>query len=157
VGAVLEVKSDLSKKWDEVLQTAKAVSRLTRRPRVTGMYGGQPPTRIPLFAVGYTGWKSLETLEEKMQDGPIDGILVINPGLFVSTRRQLIERQEEGHSRGDLTNVYSTAKGEDAEALWGFLCCLTEALHGMTPIGQTFTAYGSGQRENETQPPASGA
>jgi hypothetical protein len=147
VGATLEVKSDLSKTWDEVLATATAVKRLSRSPRVTGMYGGQPPTRIPLFAVGYTGWKSLATLVQKVEDGLVDGILVIDAGLFASTRRLLIDLHDQRRPLADLTDVYSTTAGIGADALWGFLCCLTEALHGMTPIGQAFTAYGSEQGE----------
>jgi hypothetical protein len=154
VGAALEVKSDLAKKWDEVVETAKVVKRLTRGPRVTGMYGGQPPTRVPFFAVGYTGWKSLATLEEKVQGGLVDGILIIDAGLFACTQHRVINI-EAGRNPGEMTGVYSITAGEDAEALWGFLCCLTEALHGMTPIGQAFTAYAEPEQpDDQSQPPA---
>jgi hypothetical protein len=158
VAATLEVKSDLSKKWDEVQETARAVKRLTRNLRITGMYGGQPPTRIPLFAVGYTGWKNLDTLAEKVEDGMVDGILVIGAGLFASTRRSLIDIEAGQRSPGDLTGLFRITGGKEAEALWGFLCCLTQVLHGMTPIGQAFTAYAeSGPREKEASAPANGA
>src|SRR5262245_20005326 len=73
VAAVLEVKSDLSKKWDEVRETAAAVKRLTRSTQVTGMYGGSPPTKVPIFAVGYTGWRTIETLQEKVRGGIVGG------------------------------------------------------------------------------------
>ncbi len=141
VGAALEVKSDLGKKWDEVLETARAVKRLTRTARVTGMYGGRPSTRIPLFAVGYTGWKSLETLKEKLGDGLVDGILIIDAMLFASTSQPVLEGEDGQARSGDLVDRYTLSRGQDAEALWAFLCCLTEALHGMTPIGRAFAAY----------------
>jgi hypothetical protein len=38
-----------------------------------------------LFAVGYTGWSRLETLQEKVKEGHVDGILVIDAGLFAAT------------------------------------------------------------------------
>lgn len=141
VGTTIEVKSDLSKKWDEVIETATAVKRLTRGPRVTGMYGGLPPTRVPFFAVGYTGWKTLGTLEEKVQDGMVDGILIIDAELFASTRQRIVDLDDYRRNSGDLIDVYSTTAGENAYALWAFLCCITEALHGMTPIGRAFSRY----------------
>jgi hypothetical protein len=141
VAAALEVRSDLRKKWDEVLQTAAAVKRLTRLARVTGMYGGEPPSRVPLFAVGYTGWKTLDTVEQKVREGRLDGILVIDAGLFAPTTERVIDPGPGHHDSGELSTFYSTRSGEGAAALWAFLCCLTEALHGMTPVGRAFTAY----------------
>jgi hypothetical protein len=42
--------------------------------------------RAPFFAVGYRGWKTVETVKERLKDGPIDGILIIDsPSIFVST------------------------------------------------------------------------
>jgi hypothetical protein len=154
VAAGLEVKSDLSKKWDEVVEAAKAVKRLTRSPRVTGMYGGSPPTRVPLFAIGYTGWKSLETLVQKVQDGAVDGILIIDAGLFASTLQRVIDPADSRGDSGDLIAAYSITAGEGAKAFWAFLCCLSEALHGMTLIGRVFPAYAQPeQSERQVSPP----
>jgi hypothetical protein len=134
VAAALEVKSDLSKKWDEVLATAEAVKRLTRSPNVTGMYGGTPPSKVPFFAVGYTGWKTMETVEEKVRGAPVDGALIIDAGLFASTREPVSES-------GETKLGYSVRGGVRAGALWAFLCCLTEALHGTKPFGPAFADY----------------
>jgi hypothetical protein len=152
VGATLEVKSDLGKKWDEVVETARAVKRLARKTRVTGMYGGRPSTRVPFFAVGYTGWKSLETLVEKVEDGLIDGILIIDAMLFASTGQPVVEVEAGQANPGDLVDRYSFSPGKDAQAFWGFLCCLTEALHGMTPIGRAFAAYGKPEQPDDQAP-----
>ncbi len=39
---------------------------------------------IPLFAVGFSGWKTKEKLEEKLKCGVVDGIFVIGSRLFSS-------------------------------------------------------------------------
>jgi hypothetical protein len=50
---------------------------------------GIPQKEIPLFAVGYTGWRDLETVKRKANDGVVDGILIIDNGFF-STRSDFI-------------------------------------------------------------------
>jgi hypothetical protein len=86
----------------------------------------------------------------------VDGILIIDAALFASTGQRIIHL-EAGQRGGDLKEVYSTLAGKDADALWAFLCCLTEALHGMTPIGQIFTAYARPEQpEDQAKPPPSG-
>jgi hypothetical protein len=46
---------------------------------------GQPPSqRIPLYAVGYTGWKTLDTVASHL-DADVDGILVIDSNLFAGS------------------------------------------------------------------------
>lgn len=86
VAAVVEVKSDLSKQWAEVQQTAAALKPLNRKFRAPGFTPyGPPPPKIPVFAVGYTGWKELDTVRRKANEGCVDGILIIDEALF-STR-----------------------------------------------------------------------
>lgn len=86
--AVIEVKSDVANQWSEVLGTARQLAKLRRGPNSEAMTIGHPsalpPSRIPLFAVGYTGWKRHETLVERLGDGEVDGILVLENGLFAS-------------------------------------------------------------------------
>lgn len=66
VAAVVEVKSDLAKQWNEVESTATALRRLERQFHVPGFTPyGTPPKQIPLFAVGYTGWRQLDTIRQE--------------------------------------------------------------------------------------------
>src|SRR3712207_6179464 len=70
--------------WDEVKHTPAQLKKLERR------YGGgivarfRPPKQIPLFAVGYTEWKTIDTIQQRLNDGVVEGILVIESGLFAS-------------------------------------------------------------------------
>lgn len=85
VAAVIEVKSNISSQWGEVQKTAAAVKKLQRKFGATISMGGEAPgSEIPFFAVGYTGFAKLETLQAKLEDKNIDGILVLDKGLFVS-------------------------------------------------------------------------
>jgi hypothetical protein len=60
---------------------------------------------------GYVGWKQIETLKKHLFDAPnIAGILVINPGLFVS--------------RGE----YQGIEASGAWALWGLISCLYRSI-----------------------------
>jgi hypothetical protein len=107
VAAVVEVKSDVASQWDSVLATRQQLEPL-RRTFGRGLMMGQGPLppAIPLFAVGYVGWKTPETVAERLKDGQIAGVLVIDPGVFVS-----------GAHFGGIT-----ATGP--WALWGLITCL---------------------------------
>ncbi len=77
-------------------------------------YVGREPTEsIPFLAVGYEGWKKQDTLKAKLGEGTIDGILVIDPGVFASS-----------NNFGDILS-----SGE--AALWGFISCLHEATNSL--------------------------
>jgi len=80
VAASIEVKSNLNKQWNEVEKTSENIKKLRRRFSNTS---GMAPQQIPLFAVGYKGWKTVKPLEEKIKAGIVDGILIIENGLFV--------------------------------------------------------------------------
>jgi hypothetical protein len=86
VAAVLEVKSDVSVQWDDVLRTAVNLAPLRRKFLATMVFGGKSPTEhIPLIAIGYKGWKTVKTCEAKLDENPaLSGIFVIDPGIFVS-------------------------------------------------------------------------
>ncbi len=108
VAAVVEVKSDLSKQWAEVEATASALHPLQRVFQAPGFTPyGPPPTQIPLFAVGYTGWKQLDTVMERANLGVVDGVLVIDRGLFST-------------SKTFPNGLYV----EGSLSLWGFICAL---------------------------------
>jgi len=81
VAAVIEVKSDLTNQWSEVESTSRQLRPLSRK---FGARDGIPPLHIPLFAVGYKGWKKIQKMQKYLSKGVVDGILVIDDGgLFV--------------------------------------------------------------------------
>ena len=85
VAAVIEVKSSIDSQWEDVKKTAAAVKKLSREFGATISMGDAPTPRIPVFAVGYTGWNQMETLKSKLdEEKDVDGILVIDSGLFIS-------------------------------------------------------------------------
>lgn len=86
VAAVVEVKSDVAGQWEEAKRTAEQLAPLQRNFSLSMSMGPPPTTTIPLYVVGYKGWKKIETLREKLVDCPsVRGILVIEDGLFCST------------------------------------------------------------------------
>lgn len=108
IAAVIEVKSDVSAQWPEVDGTISRLSPLRRQYRSGLSFGPQAnPHSIPLFVVGYTGWKTLDPLVSRLQPGAIEGILVINSLLFAST--------------DEFFGVRTT--GTPA-ALWAFIACI---------------------------------
>lgn len=121
VAAVIEVKSDVAKQWAEVEATAKSIGSVTRSYSGGMVAFGKLNAdvikgSIPVIAVGYTGWAKLETLREHVSTGTVDGILVIDQSLFVSSPRL-----------GDI-------EATEAWSLWAMLC----ALHAATEaIGAT--------------------
>ena len=84
VAAVIEVKSDLTRQWDEVRQTSAQLKKLERHYGGGMISGFQPPKQIPFFAVGFTGWKTVGTVQQRLNEGIVEGILVIDAGLFAS-------------------------------------------------------------------------
>jgi hypothetical protein len=86
IAAVIEVKSNIEKEWKETLQTAEKLESLKKNLNYElGAQKGFPMDRIPFFAVGYEGWKTVGTVRSKLADVPIDGILVIDGGVFVGS------------------------------------------------------------------------
>jgi hypothetical protein len=113
VAAVIEVKSNIKKQWLQVLETARKLEPLRRQLRGHAYVGHPPTEQIPFFAVGYEGWKQQGTLQAKLRAGNIDGILVIDPGVFASS--------------SNFGDILSTGEA----ALWGFISCLHEATNSL--------------------------
>jgi hypothetical protein len=87
IAAVIEIKSNLSKQWGEVISTASALRPLKRVFQSPGFTPyGSPMQEIPLFAVGYTGWNNIDTVKDKANSGIVDGILIIDSGLFSTSQ-----------------------------------------------------------------------
>ena len=109
VAAVVEVKSDLAAQWPEVLDTAAKIAALERDLKPLFYYGDEPFPRIPVFAAGYVGWKQVSTLKQNLDPDLIQGILVIDPGLFVST------------------TTFQGIEGAGPWSLWGLISCLHQS------------------------------
>lgn len=87
IAAVIEVKSNIAKQWEEVAATSAALRKLRRVFEAPGFTPHGPPApQIPLFAVGYAGWKELDTVKEKANEGVVDAILVIENALFSTSK-----------------------------------------------------------------------
>jgi hypothetical protein len=89
VSTVVEVKSNVCDQWDEVIRTAKNIQPLRRRMGAVAQIGAATPMalEVPLLAVGYKGWKTLDTLQKKVEDAqklglPIECVACIEEGLL---------------------------------------------------------------------------
>ena len=120
IAAVVEVKSNVSSQWAEVIRTATKLAKLKRKYSGGVSLGKTPGQRVPFFAVGFTGWKSPDIIRQHLDDAPIDGVLVIDSGCFVSTE-----------------TFNSLTCGGSSIALW----CLISCIHRATSI-VTSTATG---------------
>ncbi len=87
VAAVIEVKSDVPKQWDQVQSWASALAQLRRDLGTPAIQIGDQPKDIPRFVVGYAGWQQLSTVRDHLRELDLDGLLVIDPGLYVSSDR----------------------------------------------------------------------
>ncbi len=76
-----------------------------------------PTWKIPLFAVGFTGWKQIETLESHLKEDVVDGILIIDAELYRSVGPSVMQ-----------------ASGPTS--LWGRLCSLLAIIGPQ--IGEVF-------------------
>lgn len=123
VAAAIEVKSDVAAQWREVEATANALRALERRFGNTSSMGEPPGVKVPLFAVGYRGWSEAETLKKHVEGGMVDGILVIETGLFVSTP--------------EFMGIRATGPW----SLWGLITCLHQATSTLKSTSATPVEY----------------
>jgi len=110
VAAVIEVKSDVAAQWDEVVSAAKRLRPLKRQFAGAMSMGPPPGPQIPLFAVGFKGWKDKEAVQTKVDPELVQGVLVVDPGVFVSSPE------------------YRQVNAIDHWALWGFISSLHWAM-----------------------------
>lgn len=122
--AVIEVKSDLAKQWDEVLATAKQLRLLNRNYGSGISFGPRAGPKVPLYAVGYTGWKKFSTLEQRVKNCPdVNGALVIEQGHFVG---------EYEFFDGKNSQTYRYTREASPMALWGLISCIHHAASMVT-------------------------
>lgn len=93
VASVIEVKSNLCSQWDEIESVVSQVKKLRRymgpgKRHVIPEF--EPHFRIPCYAVGYTGHKTLRGLYRRLlsttEDSRPNGVLVIDSGCFVGAK-----------------------------------------------------------------------
>jgi hypothetical protein len=121
VAALIEVKSNLAKEWKDVQRKASAIKNLRRLFRVPGFTPyGPPPEKIPYFAVGYSGWKTIDTLQNKCQAGGVDAILIIDQGLFCTRRDFFPDKLYTPDGKWNIRGFFA----QEERALWGLVCCL---------------------------------
>jgi hypothetical protein len=87
IAMVIEVKSDLSKQWEEIEAKTRDVRALKRKQPCGRHLGAALPVEIPVVAVGYRGHNTLERLNRRMESteeaSRPDAALVIESGCFV--------------------------------------------------------------------------
>lgn len=109
VAMVIEVKSDLSRQWEEVTSTVHRVRALGRRYSTYSSMGLQSRwlAHIPVLVVGYRGWVQQETLAKHAAEVEgIAGILQVEPAMFVRGKGP------DPHFPNDTS--------DPASAIWGF-------------------------------------
>lgn len=87
VAVVIEVKSDLSAQWRQLRKTIKKVKALKRDVGSLMAINDTGFDSIPVFAVGYEGHHTIESLKKSLENTPADerpdAALVISSGCFV--------------------------------------------------------------------------
>ena len=125
VATVIEVKSNLANQWPEAERTAVRLAAIRRHFESGISVGPSPTISIPFFAVGYTGWKTMDALQAKLNACEnIAGCLVIDPGLYASSTGML-------------------ASGP--WALWGFICDLHRVTSSLQSASTNPLRYGYGE------------
>lgn len=124
VAAVVEVKSNASAQWAQATHTATQLAPLRRAFGAQMIMGAPPTPEIPLFVAAYKGWNQLSTVAQKLTATThIDGILVIDPGIFVSSQR------------------FGGIQAAGPLALWGLICCLHQATGTLKAASTNPMAY----------------
>jgi hypothetical protein len=121
VAAAIEVKLNVASQWSEVVSTATKLAPLQRH--FDSSMGPTPERRTPLFAIGYSGWKETKAIRQRLGDAPIDGILVIDAGVFVRATMS-------------VTGSWS---------LWGLVACLHESVSSLRSTSADPLAYAVNQ------------
>jgi|GEM_PF-1453248 len=116
VAAVIEVKTEVGRDWPAFTRQAKALANLERTFDFQFIVGIPPTQRIPLFLVSYKGSDTDDfrnTARATVRNHPVDGILIMEPPLFVSKKEfGEIEQKEE-------------------KALWAFISSLHQAVSSL--------------------------
>ncbi len=88
--SMIEVKSNLQTQWKQMKNTIKKVKNLSAHFTRMRINGEDFFTRIPCYAVGYTGFSNILNLQEYLQktdenERP-DGVLIIDKSLYIGKK-----------------------------------------------------------------------
>jgi uncharacterized protein DUF6602 len=122
VVAVIEIKSNIASQWKEVEATARQLAVLSRNyDYPSGVsFGPRAGEKIPLYAVGYTGWKAFETVKQHVKPGNgINGVLVMEQGHFIGQYEFLDHKNKPQPFKYEAKNT--------SMALWGLITCIHHA------------------------------
>jgi hypothetical protein len=118
--AVVEVKSNVEKQWADVVRTATQLTTLIRNYGTGVSVGPRAGKKIPLYAVGYEGWKQHSTLRKRLAEAPaVSGILVIQEGHFTGAYDYLDAKQR--------AQTYRCETVGSPMALWSLVTCIHHA------------------------------
>ncbi len=128
VCCVIEVKSDVEKQLDHVIQKAEKLNAIKRDPGTVAWTGSMPNSTIPLFAVGFAGWSNSKTIEKAMsaakaRANSLSGVLILDPGIYVGGDGY------ESHSR------------TGPESIFGFLLSLEQLTSSMLQAKPKLSPY----------------
>lgn len=127
VAAALEVKSDISAQWSQVVSTANKLKPLFPCPG--GIRGNSTLAMadccVPLFAIGFAGWKQLNAVRPLLDAEAVDAIFVIEHGLFCVHKKYKVDDVEH----------------DPVRALWTFLSCLHDRVASIESISTTPLIY----------------
>ena len=135
VAAALIVKPVLPAAWNEVLAAATTLAPLRRNFASFSKGGPVPMRRVPLFAIGCSGWISPELVKQRLVDGEVDGILIIEPGIFVSAP------------------AFGGVVARGSWALWTFIASLHQAISALAAASTELLPYAI-EKKPLTLPPA---
>jgi hypothetical protein len=125
IAAVIEVKSNIAVQWEQAVKTANQLAPLARNFGGGVFMGDMPTPYIPLFIVSYTGWSQMATLQAKLIEcANIDGILIIDQGLFLSSAR------------------FGVTRATGSWALMGLIASIHQATHTMMSSSFNPLSYG---------------
>jgi hypothetical protein len=135
VGAIIEVKSDIKKQWNQVESKIEKISRINRKidEPIKIKYEPKPfwqqhPEKIPFYLVGFKGPKDIEDGYKLLISSlSIFGILSIDPLFFCSRNSVFINFPEYGVS--------------GLRALWAFAAELQFILKDFLLATPPFVAY----------------
>ncbi len=82
-----------------------------------------PISTIPIFAVGYTGWRNLETLTARVRSSEVNAALILDSGHFAT-----------GETFGN-----KSATG--AEGFWEFISCMNRAVQELSKAEFDLSLY----------------
>jgi len=125
IAAVIEVKSDIASQWDEVCTTASKLAVLERHYGSGISIGPRAGPKVPLYAVGYTGWSDFNTVKRNVDKASeVSGVLVIDRGHFYGHYNFI-----NGDNKAD---TYCVQNEGSPMALWGLISCIHHATSMVT-------------------------